>query len=394
MKRGRSCDAVAHGTVAHDGSVGQADGPAGAGGEIGIMRDQDERGADAPVELAHELHDHVPGAGIEVAGRLVGKEDAGPVGERPRQRHALLLAAGKLGRVMMFPAGQAHAGEQLSGAGLDRFRPLARARAPGQLQWNLDVLQGRQGGDELERLEDEAHPVPPEPRPGIFVQLVQIGPVEQDPAAARMVQSGKQAQQRRLAAAGWPHDRQEATRLQMEGDILEHGQIAAAGDVGLRDLFTTEHVVYLKSCGVRSRATRIISWAVALPVIAAAGCTAGERSPDRAEEAPPVRTESPSLPDERAAVVFLGTSLTAGLGLDPSEAYPARIQQRIDEAGLPFSVVNAGVSGETSAGARQRIDWLLQRPVSVLVVETGANDGLRGLDPAALRLNLDAILAR
>lgn len=152
--------------------------------------------------------------------------------------------------------------------------------------------------------------------------------------------------------------------------------------------------MYLKSCGVRSRATRIISWAVALPVIAAAGCTAGERSPDRAEEAPPVRTESPSLPDERAAVVFLGTSLTAGLGLDPSEAYPARIQQRIDEAGLPFSVVNAGVSGETSAGARQRIDWLLQRPVSVLVVETGANDGLRGLDPAALRLNLDAILER
>ena len=115
---------------------------------------------------------------------------------------------------------------------------------------------------------------------------------------------------------------------------------------------------------------------------------AGEEEP-----APPVQGTSAAA-DDRGSVVFLGTSLTAGLGLDPSEAYPALIQQRIDEAGLPFSVVNAGVSGETSAGARQRIDWLLQRPVDVLVVETGANDGLRGIDPAALRSNLDAILDR
>jgi acyl-CoA thioesterase-1 len=101
-----------------------------------------------------------------------------------------------------------------------------------------------------------------------------------------------------------------------------------------------------------------------------------------------------TAPDGRGSIVFLGTSLTAGLGLDPSEAYPALIQERIDAAGLPFVAVNAGVSGETSAGARQRIDWLLQRPVDVLVVETGANDGLRGIDPAALRGNLDAILDR
>jgi acyl-CoA thioesterase-1 len=72
-------------------------------------------------------------------------------------------------------------------------------------------------------------------------------------------------------------------------------------------------------------------------------------------------------------VLFLGTSLTAGLGLDPQEAYPAIIQHKIDEAGLRHLVVNAGVSGETSAGARQRIDWLLRRRVAVLVVETGAN---------------------
>src|SRR3954451_11219480 len=85
----------------------------------------------------------------------------------------------------------------------------------------------------------------------------------------------------------------------------------------------------------------------------------------------PVETEP-----ARPAVLFLGTSLTAGLGLDPDQAYPALIQQKIDSAGLPFVAVNAGVSGETSAGARRRIDWLFREPVAVLVIETGANDGL------------------
>ena len=97
---------------------------------------------------------------------------------------------------------------------------------------------------------------------------------------------------------------------------------------------------------------------------------------------------------ERPAVVFLGTSLTAGLGLEPEQAYPALIQRKIDSAGLGYRVVNAGVSGETSAGARRRIEWLLRQPVAVLVVETGANDGLRGLPTDSLRANIQAVIDR
>ena len=97
---------------------------------------------------------------------------------------------------------------------------------------------------------------------------------------------------------------------------------------------------------------------------------------------------------DRPTILFLGTSLTAGLGLTPEQAYPALIQRKIDSAGLSYTVVNAGVSGETSAGARNRIDWLLQRPVAVLVVETGANDGLRGLPADSLRANIKGILER
>ncbi|MEO5800887.1 MAG: arylesterase [Gemmatimonadales bacterium] len=109
----------------------------------------------------------------------------------------------------------------------------------------------------------------------------------------------------------------------------------------------------------------------------------------------PVAKDIPAPPDPRRTVLFVGTSLTAGLGLDPADAYPAQIQLKVDSAGLPFRVVNAGVSGETSAGALRRIDWLLsQGPVAVLVIETGANDGLRGQSIDSLRSNIAAILAK
>jgi acyl-CoA thioesterase-1 len=131
-----------------------------------------------------------------------------------------------------------------------------------------------------------------------------------------------------------------------------------------------------------------------LALTAAAACR-GETRPSAA----PSPASSPS-PDARAAgpatpvILFVGTSLTAGYGLDPAEAYPALIQQKLDAAGLRYRVVNAGVSGETSAGARRRIDWLLAEPVAVLVVETGANDGLRGIDPQDARANIQAIFDR
>ena len=100
-------------------------------------------------------------------------------------------------------------------------------------------------------------------------------------------------------------------------------------------------------------------------------------------------------PADKPVILFLGTSLTAGYGLaDPDLAYPGLIEKRVEEAGLPYTVVNAGVSGETSAGALRRLDWLLKQKVDVLVLETGANDALRGQPPEATRANIDAILTR
>ena len=91
-------------------------------------------------------------------------------------------------------------------------------------------------------------------------------------------------------------------------------------------------------------------------------------------------------------ILFLGDSLTAGQGVEESQAFPALIEEKIQTQHLPYEVVNAGLSGDTSAGGLRRIDWLLQRPIDVLVLELGANDGLRGLPVAAMKANLQAII--
>jgi acyl-CoA thioesterase-1 len=91
-------------------------------------------------------------------------------------------------------------------------------------------------------------------------------------------------------------------------------------------------------------------------------------------------------------VMFFGNSITAGLGVDPAQAFPALIEKKISDTGWRYRVTNAGLSGETSAGGLRRLDWLLQRQVDVLVVELGANDGLRGLSLEMTESNLQAII--
>lgn len=96
----------------------------------------------------------------------------------------------------------------------------------------------------------------------------------------------------------------------------------------------------------------------------------------------------------KVTVLFFGTSLTAGYGLDPTQAFPNLISRTATTAGLPITAVNAGLSGETSAGALRRISWTLQRPVDIVVLETGGNDALRALNADSLEANLAAIVAR
>ena len=97
---------------------------------------------------------------------------------------------------------------------------------------------------------------------------------------------------------------------------------------------------------------------------------------------------------EEKTLLVLGDSIAAGYGLDPDEAFPALLQEKIQQQGLNFKVVNAGVSGDTTAGGLGRIGWQLKRPVDVLLLELGGNDGLRGIDPAETEKNLKGIIEK
>ena len=120
-----------------------------------------------------------------------------------------------------------------------------------------------------------------------------------------------------------------------------------------------------------------------------------------APAAPPAAAPAPAAPapvrqssGEEPLVVFLGDSLTAGLGLDAAAAYPARVEQALEGAGEPVRVLNAGVSGDTTAGGLSRLSWILKQKPDVLVVGLGANDGLRGVPLSDVEKNLREILRR
>ena len=117
-------------------------------------------------------------------------------------------------------------------------------------------------------------------------------------------------------------------------------------------------------------------------------------APASASAAPQAQGQTQAPRAARPRVVVLGDSLSAGLGLPPQEAFPAVLQRKIDADGLKFEVINAGVSGDTSAGGLRRLDWALEGDVQVLIVGLGANDGLRGLSVDEMRKNLSTIIER
>jgi acyl-CoA thioesterase I len=127
----------------------------------------------------------------------------------------------------------------------------------------------------------------------------------------------------------------------------------------------------------------------------AAACRSSQESPASEASQPPAASPPAATGgDSRPKIVLLGDSLTAGLGLLETQAYPARLQQRIDTDGYDYEVDNAGVSGDTSAGGLRRLDWALQGNVRLLVLALGANDGLRGLSVDEMKNNLTQIIQR
>jgi len=116
-------------------------------------------------------------------------------------------------------------------------------------------------------------------------------------------------------------------------------------------------------------------------------CDSNSSAPEKTSEPPPIIAA-------KGVIVAMGDSLTAGLGVAPDKSYPALLERMLGEKGYDFRVVNAGISGETSSGARSRVEWILKLKPDIVIVETGANDGLRGIDPELIEENINHIINR
>lgn len=143
----------------------------------------------------------------------------------------------------------------------------------------------------------------------------------------------------------------------------------------------------VKTCG------RAAAWSVIPIALVLASACSGSRASHAAPEAAASASDA-ATPHAAMKVAALGDSLTAGQGLDPTEAYPALLETRLRAAGFPVDVVNAGVSGDTTAGGLRRVDWALDASVKVMIVALGGNDGLRGLPAAEMKRNLSGIIER
>lgn len=143
---------------------------------------------------------------------------------------------------------------------------------------------------------------------------------------------------------------------------------------------------------VYCKSARLIFW------LALLGMSCQSPSQPTVEKEELVKTASEATNDtiqSEKVILFFGNSLTAGYGLEPNEAFPALIQQKLDSLGYDYRTVNAGLSGETTASGLSRLDWVLERqPVDVFVLELGANDGLRGVEPNETQQNLAAIIEK
>ncbi len=125
-------------------------------------------------------------------------------------------------------------------------------------------------------------------------------------------------------------------------------------------------------------------------IMISCGQNAEKKSEEKSKEE--TQTEAEAEVSEKNVILFFGNSLTAGMGLEASEAFPALIQNRIDSLNYNYEVVNAGLSGETTASGKNRIEWVLNQDVDIFVLELGANDGLRGIPIAETRRNLQDII--
>ena len=203
-------------------------------GQLRVVRDQHDRRPSGGVDRSQQLHDVPAVRAVEVAGRLVGEHDRRVVRQRAGERHALLLAAGQLRRIVVGAPGQSDFFEQPLGARAD-------VRCAGNLHRHGDVLVGGERRNQMEELEDEADLLPAQLRQRVLVESGDVHVVDQHGAGRRRVQAGDQSEERRLAAARRSDDRHELAVRDLQRQRVKNGQRLAAAGHGFGNVSQLDH---------------------------------------------------------------------------------------------------------------------------------------------------------
>ena len=340
---------------------------------------------------------------VEIAGWLVGEQDGRLGDQGAGNGDALLLAAGEFGRIVADSIGEAHRRELAE-------RAVEGVASAGKLQRHRDILQGRHVGDEVEGLENDADCAAAEGGEGILAKAAEVGVGDSNPPAIRPFQAGHYHEERRLAGArrtdqahrlpgrhrqaDAPQDvdpRRASAKRQVDISERDDGfgqtgnTLYRPGQRSGRPRNGEESVIAQKHGGFKMAAP---SWGLGLGLLVGLALTSAAAAAPTA----PQPGEAASLAPLRLVVV--GDSLSSGYGLKAADAFPAALQKALADDRRPVTVVNAGVSGDTANDGLARLDWSVGSDANAVILELGANDALRGIDPAITRAALDAILTR
>jgi acyl-CoA thioesterase I len=335
---------------------------------------------------------------VEIAGWLVGKNDLWPRTERTRDGHALLLAAGKLSRKMIGAVRQADLAQHVA-------RALKGLGVAGKFQRQSDVFERRHGGNEVERLEDDANVGATHGGKPVFIEAGEVVLGHTHGARAGAFEAGHDHQQRGLARAAGTDNGHRLASADVERDVLQDRDRTSAA--GQRKAHVTQTNHGFSHNAASSIAKDLVSSLANFYVNAEAqaGNQAMSTVPSNARLVNMVlrfllcnwliallALQAQAASPRPTRIVVLGDSLVAGFQLKASDAFPAQLERALRARGHSVEIINAGVSGDTTAGGLERLKWAVPADTDAVILELGANDALRGLDPAQAKSNLDQII--
>lgn len=380
-----------------DTTITEVDPAIGEGRHRGIVSHENQGRSFACPHLGEEIENHPAGRAIEIARGFIGEQQRRFGSESAGESDPLLLPTRKLRRVVVAPFGQPDGFEQLVG-------PFSRIRSSEEFHGEHDVLPCGEVAQQLERLENKTDGVAPHQSEPVFGQTVDALTPDRDFAGARTVEPGHEGEQGRFSAARWTEHGDKLTLGDIEIDGVENRQHLPARGQLAPDAAQREQFRFIHRCGHSVPSSQrynylmmqIISSRHRLALLATLsvliiGC--GTPPPSAPQPASPTVVPIVQVESE-FRIVVLGDSLAAGLGLAEAEAFPAVAESLLRAEGFDVTIVNAGVSGDTTAGGLSRIDWVLQRPAEILVVELGGNDALRGQPLDNTEKNLREIVSR